>query len=250
MKITPSPVFLLAGSPGQRRSGPDPLLQQVFSATGKASPSIAYVGAASEDNPDFFKWLAVLFKKSGAGEVRLAAMASPHDDIQLAEKTIREADLVFITGGDVEAGMALLRERKAIPLLNRLYQSGKPFFGLSAGSIMLARAWIRWKDADDDGTAESFPCLNFAPILCDMHDEADDWSELKTLLQITCCPALGYGLPAGSGLCIGPGQRVMGIGKPVIRFKHGPKGITPLPPLQPSRRDERAAWEHLQPMPP
>jgi peptidase E len=234
MKITPSPVFLLAGSPGQRRSGPDPLLKQVFHATGKASPSIAYVGVASEDNTDFFKCLASLFKKSGAGGVRLAAMASPRDDIQAAEKVIREADLVFITGGDVEAGMTLLRKRKILPLLHRLYQSGKPFFGLSAGSIMLARAWIRWKDPDDDATAESFACLKFAPILCDMHDEASDWSELKSLLKITRCSAVGYGLPAGSGLCIGPGRSVTAIGKPVVRFQSGPKGIKPLPSLPPT----------------
>lgn len=233
MKPTPRPVFLLAGSLGQRRSGPDPLLQQVFAATGMASPSIAYVGAASGDNPDFFKWLAVLFRSSGAGGVRLAAMASPRDDMQETERIIREADLIFITGGDVEAGMTLLRERKVIPLLHRLYQSGKAFFGLSAGSIMLARAWIRWKDPEDDRTAESFDCLNFAPLLCDMHDEADDWTELKTLLKITRSPAVGYGLPAGSGLRIGPGPSVRAMGQPVIRFKRGPKGITPLSPLQP-----------------
>jgi len=82
---------------------------------------------------------------------------------------------------------------------------------------MLARAWIRWKDPDDNGTAESFACLDFVPILCDMHAELDDWIELKSLLKITHRPAVGYGLPAGSGLCIGPGRSVTAMGRPVVK---------------------------------
>lgn len=233
MKTTPSPLYLLAGGPGHRRTGPDPLLQSVFAETGKPSPTIAYVGVASEDNPDFFTWLAKLFQVSGAGEVTLAAMAASRDDITAATKVIQAADLVFVSGGDVEAGMALLHQRKMLPLLSRLYKSGKPFFGLSAGSIMLARAWIRWEDPDDDDTAESFNCLNFAPILCDMHAEEDDWVELKSLLNITRRPTIGYGLPSGSGLRLGPGRSITALGRPVVRFKRKTGGVTPLSPLQP-----------------
>jgi hypothetical protein len=33
------PVYLLAGGPGSRRKGPDPLLQAVFALPGRPSPS-------------------------------------------------------------------------------------------------------------------------------------------------------------------------------------------------------------------
>ncbi len=62
--------------------------------------------------------------------------------------------------------------------LRELAEQGKPFIGLSAGSIMLARSWVRWPDSDEEGSAEVFPCLGVAPVYCDTHDEEAGWEEL------------------------------------------------------------------------
>ncbi len=93
--------------------------------------------------------------------------------------------MVFISGGDVEAGMEVLEERQILPFLRELFERGKPFFGSSAGSIMLGRQWVRWEDPDDDATANLFPCMGFAPIVCDTHGEAEGWEELRALLRLT-----------------------------------------------------------------
>ena len=226
------PIYLLAGGPGSRRSGPDPLLQQIFGGTGKAAPSIAYVGAASNDDAGFFKWLSTFFKQSGAGTVTLAATAAPHVNIKKTIEILKEADLIFITGGDVEVGMARLHKHALAPLLHRLYASGKPFFGLSAGSIMLAQSWVRWPDPDDDHSAEAFDCLGFAPILCDMHAESDDWVELKALLGLQAKGTLGYGIPSGAGLRIEPNGTLTALGGKVIRLQQQGNDIKELKPLE------------------
>jgi peptidase E len=228
-----NPIYLLAGGPGAARRGPDPLLQRVLASTRKAAPSIAYVGAASDDDAGFFKWIAALFRSAGSGPVRLAPLASHRADLDEARSVLQSADLVYITGGDVEAGMRILRERKMEEFLRQLHASGKPFFGLSAGSIMLARAWVRWSDPDNDASAEVFPCLGFAPILCDTHAEADGWEELKALLRLSVCGTGGFGIPAGGALCVEQNGTVTAIGKPAPRFETLSGRIKPLAPLPP-----------------
>lgn len=222
------PLFLLAGGPGSRRPGPDPLLKLVFSSTGKPTPSIAYIGAASGDDPGFFSWLSGRFTGSGSGSVSLVPTVSPHTQRSRTLSLLEEADLIFISGGDVEAGMSALEKLSLRSVLTQLHKSGKPFFGLSAGSIMLSDSWVRWRDPDRDETAELFPCLGFAPILCDMHAEEDDWIELKALLQLHNPGTLGYGIPTGAGLQVDPNGTLMGLGKPIFPFVRRPNGVVAL----------------------
>ena len=141
--------------------------------------------------------------------------------------------MVFLSGGDVEAGMAVLEATGTIPVLDRLFRSGRPFFGLSAGSIMLARQWIRWADPDDEASAQGFPCLGFAPVLIDTHGEADGWVELVALLGLQEAGTVGYGIPTGAGLAAGPDGGLRALGSPVHRFARAPSGVERIGDLEP-----------------
>ena len=211
------PVYLIAGH-GRRGRGPDPILAHVFNQTGKSRPTIAYVGAASNDNFLFFRWIRSWFQKSGAGDVLLARLASPRADIGKARGIIAQSDLVFISGGDVEAGMAILAQYDLTSWFQQLFDQGKAFFGMSAGSIMLCRSWVRWRDPNDDASAQIFPCLGVAPVLCDTHAEADEWQELQTLLKLNG-RAIGFGIPSGATLQVNGDGSVSALAKPVARFE-------------------------------
>jgi peptidase E len=213
-----NPVFLLAGGPGSRTRNPDPLLQTIFAASAKSKPSIAYLGSASGDDRDFFEWTAHYFKQSGAGPVKLASTVGPKANLDKAKEVIESADIVYVSGGDVEAGIAVIAQIGLQPFLEELFKSGKRFFGLSAGSIILAQAWVRWEDPDDDATACIFPCLNFAPLLCDTHAEKEGWEELQALLSLGPDGTRGYGIPSGGGLCVNPNGSIQAMGKPVHCF--------------------------------
>jgi peptidase E len=212
------PVFLLAGGRGQRRKSPDPLLQAVFQECGVPAPSVAYVGAASGDDRSFFGFITSAFKEAGAGEINHALIVPEKADLKKAKNILEAADIIFISGGDVEAGMDVLLQKDMTGFLTGLYSQGKPFFGLSAGSIMLAREWIRWRDPDDDATAEIFPCLGIAPVICDTHAEGDDWEELKALLALEKNGVKGYGLPSGNGIKVFPDGRVEALGGAVPEY--------------------------------
>ena len=217
MTAHPRPVYLIAGSPHGRRRGADPVIAAALAGAGRARPSVCYIGVASDDDRGFLRFVTAYLRRSGAGEVRLAALASARADLTEARAVIEGADLVFVSGGDVEAGMAHLERHGLIPLLRTLHGAGTPFIGLSAGSIMLARCWVRWSDPDDDATARTFPCLALASVLCDCHAEADGWEELRALLALTG-EGTGYGIPAGGALRVAPDGAVAALGKPAHRF--------------------------------
>jgi len=204
-------IFLIAGDPGSRRQ--DPLLAVILERIGMVRPNVVYIGAASNDSRVFFLWIAALLKKAGAGSVRLAALASRRADPDKARQQIRAADIVFVSGGDVELGMSVLERTGVAALLREQHRAGKFFIGLSAGSIMLARSWVRWSDAADDATAREFPCLGLAPLLCDTHAEKDEWDELKMLLKLTGTP-VGYGIPAGGALRVAADGSLTAMGRP------------------------------------
>jgi peptidase E len=214
------PVYLFAGGRGGNRKKQDSLLRMMFRDFDIAAPSVAYSGTASGDDKNFFHWIASELTGAGADKVTHAVIATARADLKKARAIIEEADLVFISGGDVAAGMEVLRQKDMVDFLNGLYRQGKPFFGISAGAIMLADKWVRWRDPDDDTTAELFPCLGFAPIICDTHDEDGGWAELQAALKLEDEGREGYGLSTGSGIKVDPDGRVTSLGGVVYRYAH------------------------------
>jgi peptidase E len=229
-RVAARPLYLLAGG-----SNPGSLVRPILAQAKSQAPSIAYIGTASGDDPGFFRRLAAVFTEAGAGEIRLAAMVSPRADLDEARLVLRSADIIFLSGGDVEEGMKHLQQRAMLPELNRLYRAGKIFVGLSAGSIMLTKCWVIWSDPSNDDSAEIIPCLGFAPLLCDVHAEADGWAELQVLLRLVKHKMVGYGIPLGGGLQVSPGGAVKTLGPSVPRFVFRQGAIKQLADLRSSR---------------
>ncbi len=243
MRDRQRPVYLLAGGRGMdRRKGPDPLLRAALGlgdgtgpgdGTGRERPSVAYVGAASGDNAVFRVWIAKMLQKAGAGAVTLAPLCGRRANPGRAREVLESADVVFVSGGDVEEGMRVLEETNMSGFLRELAAAGRPFFGVSAGSIMLARQWVRWRDPADDSTAELFPCLGIASVFCDTHGEADGWEELKALVRLAPPRAVCHGIVSGAALVVGPGTKLSALGGDVHRFARRAGGPSQIESLRP-----------------
>jgi peptidase E len=214
--VNQKPIYLLAGGRGSRKTRE--IYRAFYETIGKTAPVIAYVGAASGDERLFFSINSRMLKQAGAGKVNLAFTVPKNADIQKAQEVLNSADAVFVSGGDVEAGMQVLEQKKMAGFLSELYRNGKPFFGSSAGSIILAKEWVRWSDPNDASTAEIFPCLGLAPVLCDTHGEDGDWEELKALLKLEKEGTIGYGIASDTSLKVFPDGKVEAMGGPVCRF--------------------------------
>jgi peptidase E len=227
------PIYLLAGGrPGRRRT-PD-LIRAVFGESRIVAPKLAYVGTASDDDGWFFNFITKELMRAGAGRVNHALIAPHNADLKKAQKIIASADIVFFSGGDVERGMEVLREKGMVDFLLQLYRQGKPFLGVSAGSIMLAKEWVRWRDPEDDTTAEIFPCLGLAPVICDTHAEEDDWQELKVLLALEPENVKGYGIPSGAAIKVFPNGEVEAFGGVISQYIRRSGRVERLPDILPA----------------
>jgi peptidase E len=211
------PLYLMAGGRGGKAS--NALLKAIFRDIAKAKPVIAYVGAANNDDLLFFRFMSPMLKKGGDCDLQQVKLCSKRADIGKAKNQLENCDAVFMAGGDVEAGMQILAERGLLTFFKELYQAGKLLFGASAGSIMLADNWVRWSDPDDDETAELFPCLGIAPVLCDTHAEETEWDELQWAVKRDKEGITGHGIPTNGCLKVDPDGRLSALDRPVARYQ-------------------------------
>lgn len=235
----PRPVHLIAGGRGGGRKGGDPLMAAALRLAGVDRPSVAYIGTASGDNGAFRIMIGGFLRAAGSGPVRLAPLVGRKADPDAAKKILESADIVFVSGGDVEEGMNGLTDGGMADFLRSLHAEGTPFFGVSAGSIMMARRWIRWADPHDDASAGLFPCLGLAPVLCDTHGEADGWAELRALLGLSPEGTVGYGIRSGAALICGTGdgrmdapEAICASGGVVDRFEKRKDAVVELEALE------------------
>jgi len=214
-------VYLLAGGRGRIRPGSDPAWVEAIRGIGTVRPSLAYVGAASGDSAAFRLVISRYLKGAGAGKVLPVKLCGRRPDLAAAREALEAADAIFLSGGGVEEGMAVLDGTGTSEVLRALAAAGKPFIGISAGSILLGRWWVRWRDPEDEATAERFPCLGIASLSCDTHDEGSGWCELRTLAGLLSESEEGWGLPSGCLLVAGPDPARRWVGPEPLRLQGG-----------------------------
>jgi cyanophycinase-like exopeptidase len=227
------PVYLLSGGRGADTKSTISNFRAVFEETAKEAPEIAYVGVASDDNWAFFQFTSSIIKQAGKCQVKRVVINSKKADLNKAKDLMQKADAIFMSGGDVERGIEVLEEKSLMEFLRGLFQEGKLFFGASAGSIMMAREWVRWRDPNDDSTAELFPCLGFTPVICDTHAEADNWEELQAALKVKGASSEGYGIPTGSCLKVYPDDKLEALSGPVCHYVNRDGKVERLKDLMP-----------------
>ena len=228
------PIYLFAGGRGKTTFSSLTEMGKIIRSIGKKKPEVVVVGVASlKDNLLIYSLMAALIKLSCKCKVRRVQIARPDADIDKAKEMLRKADAVFMSGGDAEAGMRILEEKNMVGFFQDLERQGKVILGASAGTIMMSEKWVRWRDPDDDTTAEHYSCLGLAPVICDTHAEGDNWGELKTALQLEKEGTIGYGIPSGAYLKAYPDGRLEAVVSPVARFVKINGEIEQLPDLLP-----------------
>lgn len=147
---------------------------------------------------------------------------------------LASAEMIFLSGGDVERGMRAFAERDLPPYVRELAAQGMPMEGLSAGAILLGAHWVRFM-GEDDSIAQPFPCLGVVPSSFDTHGEEEGWDELRGLAAVLPTAAgerVVYGIPSGGAACWHDGK-LRAMGEPLVRFRCGPRPrrTSDVPPL-------------------
>jgi peptidase E len=218
-------LLFAGGWPAKRKR----MLEEIGKAlrdTGASSPNIAYIGTASQDDEEFFDNLKKLLLSAGAGSVEMVHLAGMDVDVEKAKTILSESDGIFISGGEVEDGMYWLAFHELKEFLKSLFDNGKLFIGISAGTIMMGAYWARWIEPEDKIPSERFSCLGFVPIVFDTHGEKEGWPDMKKVMALMPENSVGYGLPSNCFIkADSKGNMDIIDGEPIKFTNCGKKGV-------------------------
>lgn len=214
------PLFLIAGGSSRDPKRTVSMMTRVLHECDRKKSRVAYLGMANGDSAPFFLSMRALLQSAGAGEVSMVRLANAEADVAAAKRVIEAADVVYLSGGEVEDGMRWLRQHGLVPFLGEMRSQGKMFVGMSAGSIMMGTHWVSWENEDDDSTARLFDCLGFAPTTFDTHGEHEDWKELKMALLLQGIGARGYGIPSGGLVSVDDQENIVALERDLLLFEN------------------------------
>ena len=208
-----APIYLFAdsqllfSSPGGR-----PLLAPAVAAVEGPEPRAAYVGAANGDQPEFYSIFEGAMEMIGVRDRRMIL-----SDYSAGDRAyLRSADLIVLAGGDVGAGLRVLRETGMDDDLDERRREGAVLVGVSAGAVHLgAMGWL----GDDPAEGELVGALGIVPFSVDAHDEARGWRRLRQLVARSVPGSVGIGVPTGGGIIHHPDGTVEPVGRSAVEFR-------------------------------
>lgn len=145
---------------------------------------------------------------------RVAAprLSDPRVDVAAARAAIESADLLYLDGGDTVAGVTRIRELGLIDAFQRAAKTARALFGLSGGACAAGPYTIGYGDDDAPYVA---PSLDLGvPLPLDVHDEREEWPELRALLRLKPPHPAGIAIPSKGVLVVGGDGSLASRGAP------------------------------------
>lgn len=195
-------IYLLADSqllfPRQDHSV---LLNSIRSEIEMENPKAAYVGASNGDQPEFYQIFKAAMEGIGIRDCRMIRASFPAADAAFME----EADLILLSGGDVETGWNAFQQNGFGEAVVRRFNKGAALIGVSAGAVQLG-----WGAARDGGESSIslLETFKLVPYVIGVHEEKNGWKELIKLVVEMGGTLRGLGIPSGAGAIYRPGDSI------------------------------------------
>ena len=200
MSETVKPIYLFADSQllFWRWQG-RPFLWTLRNLVESQSFRAAYVGASNDNDPAYYGIFEAAMESIGVDECRMVS----DSDITFVE----QADLILLSGGDVEKGWRIFKQNGLNELLVRRYHEGALVVGTSAGAVQLGM-------------------LGLVSYVISAHDEGDSWAGLKETLRRAEKRVSGIGIPTGAGMVYHADRTIEAIRYPLHQFSIDDGGIS------------------------
>jgi hypothetical protein len=204
------PLYLLADSQlFFWKSGSDSLAERVREDLDSANPKAAYIGASNGDQPEFYDLFVAAMESMAISDCRLVPSQPSREDTSFLE----EADLIVLSGGDVERGWQAFEQNGFKDLLPRLRYDGAVLIGVSAGAVQLGLGHLT-----NAAQPKPLDMFRFAPFYIGAHDEENDWFDLRALVNLSRSDTRAIGLPAGGGAVYYSDGTLEPLRKPLIEI--------------------------------
>lgn len=185
------PLYLLADSQlFFWKSDSNSLAERVRADLDSSSPKAAYIGASNGDQPEFYSLFQAAMEAMGISNCRAVPSQPSKEDISFIE----EANLILLSGGDVERGWRTFEQNGLKELLPRKRFDGAILIGVSAGAVQLGLGCL-----SNSAQPKQIDMFRFAPFYVGAHDEENDWWDLRALVNLSQSDTRAIGIPTGGG---------------------------------------------------
>jgi cyanophycinase len=185
------PLYLLADSQLLFvKNGGDSLAERIRADLDSSNPKAAYIGASNGDQPEFYSLFQAAMESMGISNCRLVPSQPSREDISFLEN----AELIVLSGGDVERGWQVFEQNGLKELVPRKRFDGAVLMGVSAGAVQLGLGCL-----SNAAQPKSLDMFRFAPFYVGAHDEENDWWDLRALVNLSQADTRAIGIPAGGG---------------------------------------------------
>lgn len=201
--------YLCASHHAGNRAG-QTLLREIAAGLPRAFRA-CHVGVFHGDDRRFAQKTTDFLSALGA-RVDSPRLSDRKVDTTAARDAIANCDLLYLDGGDTVEGVTRIRELGLGDAFRLAAQRARAIFGLSGGACAAAPCTIGYDDDDVPYVAE---CLAIgSPLPLDVHDEREDWPEMRALLGLLPRAARGIVVPSHGVLVVSPTGEVASHGSP------------------------------------
>lgn len=139
--------------------------KKIIELTGKAQPKLVFIGAASGDDPRYFKAISDHFggRLNCHTENLILTDLTKIPNIENIRKIILGADIIYVGGGSVTRLMNALKKTGADKVLIEAYDKGIIMSGNSAGGCVWYESYDN--EEDDDFDNNNLETLKTKPAL-------------------------------------------------------------------------------------
>src|SRR5207253_364940 len=156
------PLYLLADSQLFFLKSDGALAERLCADLDSGKPSAAYIGASNGDQPEFYSLFVAAMESMDISDCRLVPSLPSREDTAFLE----DADLIVLSGGDVERGWQVLEQNGLKELLPRKRFEGAVLMGVSAGAVQLGLGHL-----SNAAQPKPLDMFRFAPFYIGAHDE-------------------------------------------------------------------------------
>jgi len=206
------PLFLLADSQLLFwRRGDTPFLNSVRDVIDVSSPKAAYIGASNADDPEYYSIFEAAMEMIGIHRCRMVPSSPTAEDFSF----LNDADIILLAGGDAVRGWQVFEETGLRELIGNRYWNGAVLIGVSAGAMQIGLyAWPEGAQSED----LLIRTFGFVPFIVGVHDEKNEWQDIRRVLNMTKSAFPAIGIPSGGGLIYHPDRTIEPAHKTLYEF--------------------------------
>lgn len=219
------------------KNGGMALMDTIRARLGKSHPVAAYIGAANGDDPAYYSIFEAAMDEAGIEDRGMVPSDPQAKDLDLVDR----ADLILLSGGDVELGWRTFESNGLKQILVRRYYEGALLIGVSAGAVHLGLGG--WGAQGPEG-GSLIDTLRIIPHVVGAHEEAVEWAPLKAAVARLGEHVRGYGIPFGGGFVYHPDHTIEPLRRPLVELRLKGKEVRQsmlLPGQEKELKDEEGA---------